>query len=137
MNLAIVDPKFIDKAWSDGAHQLGDVCELTNEITGSQLKMMLSRGERTLVALMDNDKPVGWGTWRVDQYPNVRALHCTDLVAHNADFVRFFDEVKKAAGYLGCSEIRFSPGGNGRERLFASKLKAEFLYSTYRVKLED
>lgn len=135
MNLSIVSPNFVDKAWKDGASALAEACELTNEVTGSQLKMMLSRGERTLVALMDDDKPVGWGVWRVDQHPNVRVLHCTDLVAHNADFVRFFDEVKKAAEYLGCSEVRFCPGGDAQARLFSAKLKAEPLYTTYRVKL--
>ncbi|MBC7076271.1 MAG: hypothetical protein H5T98_09460 [Syntrophomonadaceae bacterium] len=135
MNLAIVAPQFIDKAWNDGASCLEEACATVDEITGSQLKLLLSRGERTLVALMDNDKPVGWGCWRVDQLPNVRVLHCTDLVAHNAHFELFFDELKKAAEYLGCSEIRYCPGSDSRARLFAAKLKAEPVYTTYRVKL--
>lgn len=134
MNLAVVDPKFIDKAWKDGASCLGEACELSTEVTGSQLKMMLSRGERTLVALMDEDKPIGWGVWRVDQFPNVRALHCTELVAHNSHFEAFFSELKKAAEYLGCSEIRCSCGP-AQARLYRMKLGMQPIYETLKVSI--
>lgn len=135
MNLSIVSPNFVDKAWNDGASCLAEACDTSGgEITGDQLKMILSRGERTLVALMDADKPVGWGAWRVDQLPNVRVLHCTDLVAHNAHFELFFDELKKAADYLGCSEIRCSCGP-AQARLYRMKLGMEPVYETLRVKL--
>lgn len=135
MQLSVVDPKFVDRAWRDGAACLSEACDTSGgEITGDQLKMLLSRGERTLVALMDGDKPVGWGTWRVDQLPNVRVLHCCDLVAHNAHFEQFFDELKKAADYLGCSEIRCSCK-EAQARLYRMKLGMEPVYTTLRVKL--
>lgn len=135
MQLSVVPPTHIDRAWKDGASCLAEACATVDEITGDQLKMILSRGERTLVALIDGDKPVGWGCWRVDQLPNIRVLHCTDLVAHNANFEAFFFALKEAAEYLGCSEIRYCPGSDSRARLFAHKLKAEPVYTTYRVKL--
>ena len=135
MKLSIVEPRFTDRAWKDGANCLAEVCDLVDEITGSQLKLILSRGERTLVALRDGDETVGWGCWRVDQLPNIRVLHVTDLVAHGAHFEQFFDELKNVADILGCSEIRYCPGSESRARLFAAKLNAELVYATYRVKL--
>lgn len=133
MNLAVVDPKFVDKAWKDGASCLGEACDTSGgEITGSQLKMILSRGERTLVALMDNDKPVGWGCWRIDQHPNIRVLHCTDLVAHNARFEAFFFALKEAAALMGCSEIRCC-AQPAQARLYRIKLGMEPVYETLRV----
>ena len=134
MQLLVVEPRFVDKAWKDGASCLSEACDTVDEITGDQLKMILSRGERTLVALVEDDKPVGWGTWRVDQLPNVRVLHCCDLVAHNAHFETFFDELKKAADYLGCSEIRCSCGP-AQARLYKMKLGMEPVFETLRIKL--
>lgn len=134
MNIAIVDPKFIDKAWRDGASCLAEACATVDEITGDQLKMILSRGERTLVALRDDDKTVGWGAWRIDQLPNIRVLHCTDLVAHNAHFEAFFLALKQAAEMMGCSEIRCSCGP-AQARLYRMKLGMEPVYETLRVKL--
>lgn len=135
MNLSVVAPSHIDKAWRDGASCLAEACNTSGgEITGEQLKLILSRGERTLVALKDGEEIVGWGCWRVDQLPNVRVLHCCELVAHNAHFEQFFDELKKAADYLGCSEIRCSCGP-AQERLYRMKLGMEPVYTTLRVKV--
>lgn len=135
MQLQIVEPRFVDRAWRDGASCLADACAQSGgEITGDQLKMILARGERTLVALMDDGAPVGWGVWRVDQFPNVRVLHCTDMVAPGAHFERFFGELKKAAEYLGCSEIRCS-ARPAQARLYRMKLGMEPLYETLRYRL--
>jgi hypothetical protein len=75
------------------------------EITGDQLKLLLSRGERTLIR-MDDGETVGWGVVRVDQLPNMRVLFVTDMVAPNAHFERFISELKKLAESLGCSRVR-------------------------------
>ena len=106
MTLSVIPAHFVDKAWEDGASCLGEVCKLVDEITDSQLKMILSRGERTLIALREDDKTIGWGCWRIEQLPNMRVLFITDLVAHGAHYERFFDELKKAASAMGCSRIR-------------------------------
>lgn len=134
MNLSVVQPSHVDKAWRDGAACLAEACETVDEITGDQLKLILSRGERTLVALMEDDKPVGWGCWRVDQLPNVRVLHVTDLVAHGARFERFFLELKTIADMLGCTEIRCSCKP-AQARLYQMKCGFEPVYTTLRVKL--
>ena len=135
IQLAVVQPQYVDKAWKDGAYCLAEACATSGgEIEGSQLKLILSRGERTLVALKDGESIVGWGCWRVDQLPNVRALHCTDLVAHNGHFEQFFDQLKHAADLLGCSEIRCSCKP-AQERLYRMKLGMEPVYTTLRIKL--
>lgn len=132
MNLSIVSPSHVDKAWNDGASKLAEACDTVEEITGSQLKMMLSRGERTLVALMYEDKPVGWGCFRVDQLPNIRVLHVTDLYAPGAHFELFFDELKKAAQYLGCSRIRCA-AKPAQSRLYVNKCGFKPVYEILEV----
>lgn len=127
MNLSIIEPQFIDFAWRDGADALSDAC--VEEITPSQLKMILSRGERTLVALREDDNTVGWGCYRVDQLPNLRVLHITGLVAHGAQFERFFLEIKRIAEILGCSRVRCSclPA---QARLYRMKCNFQPVYET-------
>lgn len=135
MQLAVIPPHFVDRAWKDGADCLGEACETSGgEITGDQLKMILARGERTLIALRDEDKTVGWGCWRVDQLPNIRVLHCTDLVARNANFEAFFFALKAAAEMLGCSEIRCC-AGPAQARLYRHKLGMKSVYETLRIEL--
>lgn len=133
--LLIVPPNFIDKAWKDGASCLEEACSLVDEITGSQLKMILSRGERHLAQMLDGEETVGWGTFRIDPLPNIRVLHITDLVAHNGHFESFWDELKKIALSLGCSSVRYSPASESRGRLFKAKTGAELVYATYEIKL--
>ena len=133
LNLSVINPQFIDRAWKEGASCLDEACKSSGgEITGDQLKMILSRGERTLVALMDDGKAVGWGVWRIDQLPNVRVLHCTDLVAHNAHFEAFFFALKQAAESMGCSEIRCCAKPS-QARLYRMKLGMEPIYETLRI----
>lgn len=114
----------IDFAWAEGASCLREACDTSGgEITGDQLKMILARGERTLIRMESWEtcepkehadgtygncelKTVGWGVVRVDQLPNLRVLFVTDMVAPNAHFERFFAELKAMARTLGCSRVR-------------------------------
>ena len=133
MSLIVVPPNFVDAAWKDGASCLAEACETSGgEITGDQLKLILSRGERTLVRLDDEGKPVGWGAFRVDQLPNVRVLHITDLSAHNGGFERFFDEIKKVARSLGCSRVRCC-AKPAQARLYRMKAGFTPVYETLEV----
>jgi hypothetical protein len=77
-----------------------------DEVTGDQLKMILSRGERILLKMQDGDKIAGWGVVRIEQLPNMRVLFITNLVAHNGGFERFFEAIKQIARGDGCSEVR-------------------------------
>lgn len=135
MKLLFVDPKFVDRAWKDGAHLLSLACDTSGgEITGDQLKMLCARGERILLQMHDDEKVVGWGVIKIDQLPNVRVLHACELYAPHANFERYFHELKSIADSYGCSEIRFSCK-EAQARLYRQKLGCEPIYQTLRVVL--
>lgn len=136
MQLWPVPVEQIDRAWKDGAACLHEACDVSGgEITGSQLKMLLSRGERTLVALHDGTEIVGWAVFRVDQLPNLRTLFVTDLVAHNGGFERFVEALKTMAASLGCSTIRCA-AGPAQARLYRMKLGFKPLYQILEVEVD-
>lgn len=133
MKLEIVPANFIDYAWRDGASCLAKACDASGgEITGDQLKMLLSRGERTLVRMVEDDKTAGWGVVRIDTLPNMRVLFITDLVAPKVGFERFFEELKKMAFALGCSSIRCA-AKQAQERLYKMKCGFTHVYTTLEV----
>lgn len=135
IELKQVPVSHIDKAWRDGAHHLAEACAASGgEITGDQLKMILSLGERTLVQMQRDGLAVGWGVVRADQLPNVRVLFVTDMWAPGAAFAEFFDELKKYAEANGFSEIRCA-AGPAQARLYQAKCGFEPVYTTLRVKL--
>lgn len=135
MQLCPVPSEQIDRAWKDGASCLSEACETSGgEITGDQLKMILSRGERTLLCMREDNKTIGWAVVRVDQLPNLRVLHVTDLVAHNAGFERFFEQLKQMADQLGCSRVRCSCK-QAQARLYRMKLGFKPVYMTLEVVL--
>lgn len=107
MHLSIIPSSHVDKAWADGAACLAKACDASGgEITGDQLKMILARGERMLVALVENDEPIGWAVARIDPLPNMRVFMVTDLVARNVHFERFLQMAKDMGISLGCSKMR-------------------------------
>lgn len=152
MKLEPIGTFFIDKAWKEGADCLEAACdESGGEITGSQLKLILSRGERTLIRMVATEicepyrpapgelanyreKTVGWGAIRVDQLPNLRALHITNLVAPHGHFEQFFQEIKTMAAQLGCSEVRCS-AKPVQARLFRMKCGFTPVYETLKVEV--
>lgn len=130
MKLVIVPPDWVDFAWrTEGADCLAEVCALVEEITGSQLKMILCRGERTLIKMEEDGIAVGWGAFRVDNLPNIRVLHITDLVAHNQGFERFFEQIKDIAKKLGCAKVRCSTFP-AQARLYRMKCGFKPIYET-------
>ena len=133
MKLIPVPANFIDKAWQEGAHALSEACDTSGgEVTGDQLKMLCARGERILLRMDDDTGIVGWGVVRIDQLPNVRALHACEMTAHGAQFERFFELLKEMAEGLGCSEVRCS-AKPAQARLYRMKCGFEPVYETLRV----
>ena len=130
MKLTPVPSTHIDLAWEQGASCLAEACkESGGEITGEQIKLLLARGERTLIRMDGDDgQPVGWGVVRVDQLPNLRVLMVTELVAHNGGFERFFDELKQMARLLGCSRIRCA-AQPAQARLYRMKCGFDQVYT--------
>lgn len=136
LKLYMVPQTQIDFAWRDGADCLKDACQ--DECTIDQLKMILSRGERHLVRMDewedDKARTVGWGCFRVDNYPAYRVLHVTNLVARHCHFERFFELLKQAAYDLGCSRIRCS-AKEAQSRIYQRKLGFQPVYTTLEVVL--
>lgn len=133
MKLIPVPASHIDMAWQEGACTLSEACDTSGgEITGDQLKLILSRAERTLLRMDDDGQTVGWGVVRVDQLPNVRVLFVTDMVAHGAHFERFFDELKATARSLGCSRVRCA-AKPVQARLYRQKVGFQPVYEVLEV----
>lgn len=126
MNLIPIDARFIDAAWKEGAHNLSRACDVSGgEITGDQLKLMLARGERTLLRMQDHTgETVGWGVVRIDQLPNMRVLFITDLYAPGGRFERFYELAADLARAQGCSRVRCA-AKPAQERLY--RMKAGFV----------
>lgn len=128
MQLVHVPATHVDKAWSEGASELARACDTSGgEIEGPQLKMILARGERSLIRMDDEGQTVGWGVVRVDQLPNMRVLFVTDLVAPGAGFQRFLSALKDMAASLGCSRIRCA-AKPAQSRLYQMKAGAKPVY---------
>lgn len=151
MQLIPIPATHVDYAWRDGASKLAEACAASGgEVTGDQLKMLLARGERTLIRMVDNftlghlnenadgtsqnyeTRTVGWGVIRIDQLPNVRALHVCEMYAPRANFERYFEELKRMAKQLGCSEVRCS-AKEAQARLYKMKCGFEPIYTTMRA----
>lgn len=136
MKLIPVPSNFIDQAWfKEGASCLSKACETSGgEITGDQLKMLLSEGKRTLLRMDDETGTVGWGVVRVDQYPNFRVLHACEMTAEGAHFERFLGELKQMAASLGCSRVRCSAKA-AQARLYKMKCGMQPVYETLELVL--
>lgn len=133
MKLTPIPASHIDLAWQEGASCLAEACDTSGgEITGDQLKMILARGERTLIRMDAEDGVRGWGVVRVDQLPNMRVLFVTDLVAHHGEFHGFFQAIKDMGRTLGCSRIRCA-AGPAQARLYRMKCDFQPVYEILEV----
>ncbi|MEJ7932581.1 hypothetical protein WG922_21605 [Ramlibacter sp. AN1015] len=135
MKLVAVPSTHIDRAWAEGASCLARACDASGgEIEGPQLKMILARGERTLIRMDCEGQAVGWGVVRVDQLPNMRVLFVTDLVAPHGHFERFFSELKNLAVTHGCSRIRCA-AKPAQARLYSMKCGFKPVYTIQEVEV--
>ena len=107
MKLVHVPPAFIDKAWRDGAASLSEACKWAeDEITASQLKLLLARGERDLFALEHEGAYPAWACTQVQQLPNIRTLYVYAFVAKDCTGPELFKQLGDLARAHGCSSIR-------------------------------
>lgn len=136
MNKLIVVPAtHIDVAWKEGAHQLGLACATSGgEITGDQLKMMLSRGERTLLRLDRDDDIVGWAVVGVEQLPNFRTMYVYEMYAPHGSFESFFDELGGMAKSFGCLRLRCA-AKPAQARLYRQRCGFAPVYQVLEVEL--
>lgn len=133
--IIVVPTTHIDQAWKEGAHNLGLACATSGgEITGDQLKMMLSRGERTLIRLDCDDQVVGWGVVGVEQLPNFRVLYAYEMYAPHGHFESFFSELKAMALSLGCLRLRCA-AKPAQARLYHQRCGFSPVYQVLEVEL--
>lgn len=135
-NLFYVAPKFVGQAWRDGAHQLSIACEkAAGEVTGDQLKLMLSRGEHQLFGFRDGDGPaLGWIAVSIQQMPNLRALFIYAIHAPGAAGVECMSQLKAYAQSEGCTVIR-GACDDAVLRLWQIKFKARKVYTIAEVEV--
>lgn len=133
--LIVVPSTHIDRAWKEGAHRLAEACETSGgEITGDQLKMMLSRGERILVRMDEGLEIIGWAVLGIEQLPNIRVLYVYELWAPGGHFERFVDETKALAEAHGCSALRCA-AKPAQARLYKRLAGFSPVYETLEVQL--
>lgn len=131
--LQVIPAAFIGRAWLDGAHMLARACETSGgEITGDQLKLLLSRGERDLIRIDLDGQAVGWAVTRIDQLPNVRALHVCELYAPGGHWRHCCKLLAAMARANGCTEMRCS-AKPAQVRLYQRHLPWEPIYTTLRM----
>ena len=133
--LIVVPSTHIDRAWKEGASDLAKACDTSGgEITGDQLKMMLSRGERILLRMDCDGSPVGWCVVGLEQLPNMRVMFVYELVAPGANFELFFDELKQMAVSAGCSRVRCA-AKPAQERLYRMRCGYKPVYQVLEVEI--
>jgi hypothetical protein len=136
MRLFQVPVSHVGQAWADGAQSLGEAtARAEREITASQLKMLLLRGERTLIGVADDsDTPKAWAAVQVQTLPNIRILFI--YAAWGPGFAKpaVMDLLVQYARDNGCESIRCSSIDSIGE-IWERKLKAKKIYSTYEFEM--
>jgi hypothetical protein len=136
VKLLIVPPAHVDREWSAGANQLAEACKwASREITPDQLKMLLARGERTLLALDDDGKHVAWAATQVQQLPNIRVLYIYSIFARGETGEEAFRQLADYARFEGCSSIR-GACSDSIARLWQAKLGAKIIYHTCEIEVQ-
>lgn len=132
MNLFVVNPNHIDQAWRNGASNLAKAFDrYSDECTIEQMKMRLSRGEATLLAIMDGDRYAAWVAVEFIQYPNLRALHVAALYAPGALNDETLHLVMNYGQAAGASVIQCAANGAAK-RLYERKCGYEPAYTILR-----
>jgi len=137
MNLFQVPLQYVERAWRDGASKLSDAIEKAQgEVTADQLKMLLTRGERSLIGIRSGEEVVAWFAVNVVQEPNVRHLYVYAIYAPGATGQEAFGLLAGYAYDAGCSEIR-GACSDAVLRLWTRKHKAQKLYNVMRIVLKE
>jgi hypothetical protein len=135
MKIVHVLPAHIDKAWRDGAHNLAEACKwASREVTPDQLKMLLARGERQLLALDVDGQFVAWAAVQVQQLPNLRVFYVYSIYAPGSTGVEAFEQLAHLARAEGCSSIR-GACVEAVARIWEREFKAKRLYHMMEIDL--
>lgn len=130
MELFICRPDEIDRAWREGAHKLSEATKwAAREITTDQLKMLLARGERTLIGCRENGEVLGWAAVQVQQLPNLRILYVYALQGKFVCTPEVMGKLQEYAEANGCSAIRGAVRPS-MARLLRKVVGAQPIYTT-------
>ena len=135
MKLVHIPYQHVDQAWREGANKLSEACKWAiREVTPEQLKMLLSRGERQLLALESEGQKVAWAAVQVQQLPNIRILYVYSIYAPGSTGPDAFKCLADLARSEGCSAIR---GACSEQvaRLWERRFAAKRLYTTCEIDL--
>jgi len=133
--LFIVPPSHVGQAWRDGASRLGDACALSaGEVTPDQLKLMLSRGEKVLLGLRDDNTTRAWAAVQIEQLPNKRVLFIYAIYAPGATGPEAIEQLRQFAREQGCEAIR-GACNDAVQRLWERRFAARKIYSTVEIDL--
>lgn len=137
MKLFQVPVSHIGKAWADGAYNLGEATNhAKREITPDQLKLLLLRGERTLLGIAgDGDIPQAWAAVQIQTLPNIRTLFVYALYAPGSAGPDAFKLLAEYGRANGCETIR-GCCIDSIGRLWERRYDAKKLYSTYEIEIE-
>jgi hypothetical protein len=138
MELFVVPPSHIDIAWADGAEKLSKATSrAAREITPSQLKFLLARGERTLVGVREPGcPPLGWAVVTPNQLPNLRVLYVWCIYAPGATGPEAFRLLAEYAKANGCSSIRGSCD-DSVGRLWQRRFNARKVYTVFEIEVNQ
>lgn len=97
--------------------------------------MLLSRGERQLIALQSDNEFKAWAAVQVQQLPNIRVLYVYAIYAPGSTGPQAFELLADLARSEGCTSIR---GACVEQvaRLWERKFGATRLYTTMEIDLE-
>jgi hypothetical protein len=97
-----VEPRWIDKAWQDGAHKLTEALKRADgDITTEQLLDELRAGKKTLLG-----QSGGWAVVQVQSFHNRKVLHIDAIYAPGLTTPELFHDLKAFARYNGCDAIQ-------------------------------
>ncbi len=131
MELHFVKAEYINEAWEAGAYRLEESIKGIDEITPEQLKELLKEGDRTLILVTDEGESIAWAVFRIDQLPNLKVAHLTNVTAIKPGLKNVMEVAKKAAKEHGCDEMRISCKP-AQSRLF-KRYGFEPVYETLRI----
>ena len=76
------------------------------EYNVDQLKVMIQRGDNTLVLMLDDDKPVGACTVAFENFPNARIAFVTSIGGKGLSDLGLLESFSEWCRNMGCTSIR-------------------------------
>jgi hypothetical protein len=99
------------------------------------LKLLLLRGERTLIGIADDsDIPRAWAAVQIQTLPNLRTLYVYAMYGPGWAGLESFNLLRDYARQNGCETIRGS-SIDSIGRLWEKRFQAQKLYSVYEMEV--